>query len=141
MIQSFVSLAVMRVIQGIASAPLETLVTSTVSDMYFVHQRGARIAVWGCMLGSGVLLGYVSPTPLMNMADTISQVKQLPEQLSRTSLSKQPLVLQPSSSSPSCSACTFSPSKPATTASAPVPRRTLASMKSVLLSWKWKKTK
>ncbi|KAL6163780.1 hypothetical protein ACJQWK_10305 [Exserohilum turcicum] len=55
--RSFISLAVMRVIQGIASAPLETLVTSTVSDMYFVHQRGARIAVWGCFLASGVLLG------------------------------------------------------------------------------------
>ncbi|OAL05503.1 MFS general substrate transporter [Phaeosphaeriaceae sp. SRC1lsM3a] len=54
---SFTSLAVMRVIQGIASAPLETLVTSTVSDMYFVHQRGTRISVWGCMLASGVLLG------------------------------------------------------------------------------------
>ncbi|XP_014554024.1 hypothetical protein COCVIDRAFT_106139 [Bipolaris victoriae FI3] len=57
--KSFVSLAVMRVIQGIASAPLETLVTSTVSDMYFVHQRGTRIAVWGCMLSAGVLLGQV----------------------------------------------------------------------------------
>ncbi|RYN52588.1 hypothetical protein AA0118_g10027 [Alternaria tenuissima] len=55
--RSFISLAVMRVVQGIASAPLETLVTSTVSDMYFVHQRGTRIAVWGCMLASGVLLG------------------------------------------------------------------------------------
>ncbi|KAH6642143.1 major facilitator superfamily domain-containing protein [Boeremia exigua] len=54
---SFASLAVMRVIQGIASAPLETLVTSTVSDMYYVHQRGARISIWGCMLASGVLLG------------------------------------------------------------------------------------
>jgi MFS family permease len=54
---SFISLAVMRVVQGIASAPLETLVTSTVSDMYFVHQRGTRISIWGCMLASGVLLG------------------------------------------------------------------------------------
>ncbi|KAI8932064.1 hypothetical protein NX059_010951 [Plenodomus lindquistii] len=54
---SFTSLAVMRVIQGMASAPLETLVTSTVSDMYFVHQRGTRISIWGCMLASGVLLG------------------------------------------------------------------------------------
>jgi MFS family permease len=54
---SFTSLAVMRVVQGIASAPLETLVTSTVSDMYFVHQRGVRISIWGCMLASGVLLG------------------------------------------------------------------------------------
>ncbi|KAF1941494.1 MFS general substrate transporter [Clathrospora elynae] len=55
--KSFVSLAVMRVVQGIASAPLETLVTSTVSDMYFVHQRGTRISIWGCFLASGVLLG------------------------------------------------------------------------------------
>ncbi|KAF1834676.1 MFS general substrate transporter [Decorospora gaudefroyi] len=55
--RSFVSLAAMRVVQGIASAPLETLVTSTVSDMYFVHQRGARISIWGMMLASGVLLG------------------------------------------------------------------------------------
>jgi MFS family permease len=54
---SFPSLAIMRVVQGMASAPLETLVTSTVSDMYFVHQRGARISIWGMMLTSGVLLG------------------------------------------------------------------------------------
>lgn len=47
----------MRVLQGIASAPLETLVTSTVSDMFFVHQRGVRLSIWGCMLASGVLLG------------------------------------------------------------------------------------
>ncbi|KAF2851449.1 MFS transporter-like protein [Plenodomus tracheiphilus IPT5] len=55
--KSFTSLAVMRVVQGMASAPLETLVTSTVSDLYFVHQRGTRISIWGCMLASGVLLG------------------------------------------------------------------------------------
>lgn len=54
---TFTSLAVMRVIQGMASAPLETLVTSTVSDMFFIHQRGTRLSIWGCMLASGVLLG------------------------------------------------------------------------------------
>ncbi|PSN66343.1 MFS transporter-like protein [Corynespora cassiicola Philippines] len=54
---SFTSLAVMRVLQGISSAPLETLVTSTVSDMFFVHQRGTRLSIWGMMLASGVLLG------------------------------------------------------------------------------------
>ncbi|KAF2190289.1 MFS general substrate transporter [Zopfia rhizophila CBS 207.26] len=54
---SFPSLAVMRVFQGIASAPLETLVTSTVSDLFFVHQRGSRLSIWGCMLAAGVLLG------------------------------------------------------------------------------------
>ncbi|KAF2111558.1 MFS transporter-like protein [Lophiotrema nucula] len=54
---SFPSLATMRVVQGIASAPLETLVTSTVSDLFFVHQRGTRLSIWGMMLASGVLLG------------------------------------------------------------------------------------
>lgn len=55
--QSFPSLAAMRTVQGLASAPLETLVTSTVSDLYFVHQRGVRLSLWGIMVGSGVLLG------------------------------------------------------------------------------------
>lgn len=49
----------MRIFQGIASAPLETLVTSTVSDLFFVHQRGFRLSLWGVMLGTGVLLGQI----------------------------------------------------------------------------------
>ncbi|KAI1337274.1 MFS transporter-like protein [Xylariaceae sp. FL0016] len=56
---SFPSLAAMRIFQGIVSAPLETLVTSTVSDLFFVHQRGLRLSLWGVMLGSGVLIGQV----------------------------------------------------------------------------------
>ncbi|KAI1639900.1 MFS transporter-like protein [Biscogniauxia mediterranea] len=56
---SFPSLAAMRIFQGIVSAPLETLVTSTVSDLFFVHQRGLRLSLWGVMLGSGVLLGQI----------------------------------------------------------------------------------
>ncbi|KAI1800781.1 MFS general substrate transporter [Daldinia bambusicola] len=56
---SFPSLAAMRIFQGIASAPLETLVTSTVSDLFFVHQRGTRLSLWGVMLGTGVLLGQI----------------------------------------------------------------------------------
>ncbi|KAI0019403.1 MFS transporter-like protein [Xylariomycetidae sp. FL0641] len=57
--KSFPSLAAMRIFQGIASAPLETLVTSTVSDLFFVHQRGLRLSLWGVMIGTGVLLGQV----------------------------------------------------------------------------------
>ncbi|KAI0480967.1 MFS transporter-like protein [Xylariaceae sp. FL0804] len=56
---TFPSLAAMRIFQGIASAPLETLVTSTVSDLFFVHQRGLRLSLWGVMLGSGVLIGQI----------------------------------------------------------------------------------
>ena len=54
---SFASLAAMRIVQGLASAPLETLVTSTVGDVFFVHQRGSRLAVWGFMILSGVCIG------------------------------------------------------------------------------------
>ncbi|KAI1759792.1 MFS general substrate transporter [Hypoxylon sp. FL1150] len=57
--ESFPSLAAMRIFQGISSAPLETLVTSTVSDLFFVHQRGFRLSLWGVMLGTGVLLGQI----------------------------------------------------------------------------------
>jgi MFS family permease len=56
---SFVALAVVRVLQGMASAPLETLVTTVVADMYFVHERGIRISIWGCFQGCGVLLGSI----------------------------------------------------------------------------------
>lgn len=47
----------MRIFQGMASAPLETLVTSTVSDLFFVHQRGLRLSLWNVMLATGVLIG------------------------------------------------------------------------------------
>lgn len=47
----------MRAVQGAASAPVETLVTSTVSDIFFVHQRGQKLAIWGLAILTGVLLG------------------------------------------------------------------------------------
>jgi MFS family permease len=59
--QSFNSLAAMRAIQGIASAPLECLVVQTVSDLSFVHERGVRLAVWGTMIPVGVGAAYVFP--------------------------------------------------------------------------------
>ncbi|KAJ4290323.1 hypothetical protein N0V90_010539 [Kalmusia sp. IMI 367209] len=66
---SFPQLAAMRIIQGIASAPLETLVTSTVSDLFFVHQRGTRLSIWGMMLASGVLLGQtISGVIIQNLS-------------------------------------------------------------------------
>jgi MFS family permease len=59
MATSFLSLQLMRVVQGLASAPLETLVTSAVSDVFFVHQRGKRLGIWGLMVYSGIALGLV----------------------------------------------------------------------------------
>lgn len=55
--QTFEPFVVMRLLQGFASAPAETLVTSTVQDIFYVHERGQKVAVWGLMISSGVLFG------------------------------------------------------------------------------------
>lgn len=48
----------MRLAQGFASAPFETLVTSSIQDIFLVHERGQKMALWGFMITTGVLLGY-----------------------------------------------------------------------------------
>jgi hypothetical protein len=40
----------MTVVQGITSASLETLVTSPVFDIYFIHQPDTRIGIWAACL-------------------------------------------------------------------------------------------
>lgn len=55
--QKFEPFVVMRLLQGFFSAPLETLVTSTIQDVFFVHERGQKIAIWGLLISSGVLVG------------------------------------------------------------------------------------
>lgn len=45
-------------------APYEVLVQATISDLYFVHQRATRIAVWNLFLlcgiaGAGFISGYI----------------------------------------------------------------------------------
>lgn len=53
-----------RIVGGIGIAPYEILVQATVRDMYFVHQRATRLAVWGLFLlggiaGASFVSGYV----------------------------------------------------------------------------------
>ncbi len=57
--QSLLSLTIMRVIQGFASAPLETLVSATISELFFVHQKGKMLSIWNLFVMGGVKLGYV----------------------------------------------------------------------------------
>ncbi|KAM5353673.1 hypothetical protein ACJ41O_000323 [Fusarium nematophilum] len=57
--QTFPILVAMRTITGFASAPLLSLVTATISDIFFVHQRGVVIAVWTVLLNCGAQLGQV----------------------------------------------------------------------------------
>ena len=53
-----------RILGALGMAPYEVLVQATISDLYFVHQRGTRIAVWNLFLlcgicGAGFISGYI----------------------------------------------------------------------------------
>ena len=54
-----------RIIQGIGAAPYETLLNATVGDLYFVHERGKRmaltnLAVFGGAFFTPVLVGLIT---------------------------------------------------------------------------------
>ena len=53
-----------RIIGGIGMAPYEILVQSTIADLYFIHQRATRIALWNLFLlcgiaGGSLISGYI----------------------------------------------------------------------------------
>ena len=53
-----------RIFSGFGMAPYEVLVQCTLGDMYFVHERATRIAIWNLFLltgiaGGGLVSGYV----------------------------------------------------------------------------------
>ncbi|KAI2776024.1 MFS general substrate transporter [Daldinia loculata] len=61
---TFGSLLGFRLIGCIGMSPFEVLVTTTIADIYFVHQRGIRLAAWGLCLSIGVgggtiISGYI----------------------------------------------------------------------------------
>ncbi|KAI8668085.1 MFS domain-containing protein [Fusarium keratoplasticum] len=56
---SFASLAALRTLQGIASAPYETMVTALISDIFFLHERGRWLALWSLVISAGILIGQV----------------------------------------------------------------------------------
>ncbi|KAI0010468.1 MFS general substrate transporter [Xylariaceae sp. FL0662B] len=61
---SFDHLLAFRLVGCIGMSPFEVLVTSTIADIYFVHQRGVRLAAWGLCLSIGVgggtiISGYI----------------------------------------------------------------------------------
>ncbi|TFK46317.1 putative cycloheximide resistance protein [Heliocybe sulcata] len=57
-LQSFIA---SRVFQGFGMAAFEALVTATIGDIYFVHQRGFRVAIWGF-----AILGGINVAPIVN---------------------------------------------------------------------------
>ena len=58
--QSYKSFLWSRILQGVAVAPFEALVNASVGDLYFVHQRGMRMA-----LSSLALFGSAFFTPIV----------------------------------------------------------------------------
>lgn len=47
----------MRVIQGFSAAPLETLISATISELFFTHEKGKMLSVWNLFVMGGVKIG------------------------------------------------------------------------------------
>lgn len=64
---NYASFAAARVVQGIGAAPFESLINAAVGDLYFVHQRGLRmaftnLAVFGGAFFTPILVGKITDT-------------------------------------------------------------------------------
>ncbi|KAK7924610.1 hypothetical protein PG985_006664 [Apiospora marii] len=65
--RNYTSLLWARIIQGVGTAPFESLVNAAVGDLYFVHQRGVRmaftnLAVFGGAFFTPVVVGKITHT-------------------------------------------------------------------------------
>jgi MFS family permease len=61
---SYHSLLASRIFGAIGMSPFEVLTTAVIGDIYFVHERGLRLAFWGLCLSIGVgggscISGYI----------------------------------------------------------------------------------
>ncbi|KAF2453980.1 serine/threonine kinase 16 [Lineolata rhizophorae] len=64
LVKDYPSFLASRIVGAIGMAPYEVLVQATISDIYFVHQRATRIAVWNLFLmcgiaGASFISGYI----------------------------------------------------------------------------------
>ncbi|ORY11303.1 serine/threonine kinase 16 [Clohesyomyces aquaticus] len=62
--KTYESLLASRVFGAIGMSPFEVLTTAIIGDIYFVHERGVRLAFWGLCLSVGVgggscISGYI----------------------------------------------------------------------------------
>jgi MFS family permease len=61
---SYHSLLASRIFGAVGMSPFEVLTTAIIGDIYFVHERGLRLAFWGLCLNIGVgggscISGYI----------------------------------------------------------------------------------
>ncbi|KAI5857327.1 MFS general substrate transporter [Durotheca rogersii] len=59
------ALYVGRAIHGLGISPLEYLVSSSVGDLFFVHERGVHLALWHYALSGGNAIGQVIGTQIL----------------------------------------------------------------------------
>src|SRR5690348_13197267 len=57
--KSYLSLLLGRAFLGIWEAPIESIVPSTVTDIFFLHDRGSKVAIYGLSVLGGNELGPV----------------------------------------------------------------------------------
>lgn len=62
--KTYSSFLASRIVGGFGMAPYEVLVQATIGDLYFVHQRATRIALWNLFLlggiaGASFISGYI----------------------------------------------------------------------------------
>ncbi|KAI5118960.1 hypothetical protein M0805_009371 [Coniferiporia weirii] len=50
-----------RVFQGFGMAPYEALAAASIGDVFFIHERGKRVAIWNFAIGGGLAV-----TPIIN---------------------------------------------------------------------------
>ncbi|CAG8954528.1 hypothetical protein HYFRA_00004442 [Hymenoscyphus fraxineus] len=62
------SLSMMRMIQGFASAPLDTLVSATVAELFFIHEKGTMLSIANLFVLAGSKLGqFVASFIIQNL--------------------------------------------------------------------------
>ena len=62
--KNYSSFLASRIVSGFGMAPYEVLVQCTIGDLYFVHERATRIAIWNLFLlcgiaGGSLISGYI----------------------------------------------------------------------------------
>lgn len=63
--KNIVALYVGRAIHGLGISPAEYLVSSSVGDLFFVHERGVHLALWHYALSGGNAIGQVIGTQIL----------------------------------------------------------------------------
>ena len=75
--QSYVTLRAGRIVQGFSFSAYESLIFSTVADLFFVHQRGVFISFFGFALAAVSNLTSVVCGPITNTLGWVSRLMSI----------------------------------------------------------------